>query len=146
MYQLKLALDHKDILEFERMRSEIFDPSKVVDSIIQSPYASAILSGDYLAFRCMKDTKMIGGMLLKLSGRNIKVLRLFVDENERGEGAGSFMLDYVEKNKHFFEDYYATNVTGIILEPLQSAIDYYYDKGYDYYGFQMFKRYEKKGR
>ena len=146
MYQLKLAQKPNDILEFEKMRAEVFDPARKIDSIIQSPFANAIMEGDMLAFRCLNNSRMVGGMLLKLSGKNIKIVRLFVDANERGEGAGSFMLDYVEKHKDFFEDYYAEDIDGILLEPLESAVDFYFDKGYDYSGFQMFKRYDKKGR
>lgn len=146
MYQLKLAKDNKDILEFEQMRSVVFDKERKVETLLQSPYATAIAEGDMLGFRCLKEGKMIGGMLLKLNGHFIKISRLFVDPNERGKGAGTFMLNYVEQHNDFFEDYYAEDIEGVLLEPLESSVDYYFNKGYDYSGFQMYKRYEKTDR
>ncbi len=141
MYKLKLASTDKEILEFENLRSQVFDKGKTIDSIKDATYAKYIKSGDALAFRCLKEEKLVGGLLILLDDDNINIHRLFVDKKERGQGAGSFMLDYVIKHKEFFEDYYATDINGIIIEPLDTSIDYYFDKGFDYSGYQMFKKY-----
>lgn len=94
----------------------------------------------------MKDKKKVGGILLGLSRNNIKIERLFVLQQDRGKGAGKFMLNYVTNHQDFFEDYYGQDIDCVILEPLESATDYYFDQGFDYSGFQMYKRYNKKGR
>ena len=39
------------------------------------------------------------------------------------------MLDYVEKHQSFFEDYYGTDFKGVIIEPILSTTDYYFEHG-----------------
>ena len=146
MYKLKLATTEEEILEFEQKRTRAFEPGKEIQSLKQATYANGIEKGDLLAFLCMKEKKPIGGMLLIPNKRIIEIHRLFVDEEERGQGAGSFMLDYVCNHQDFFEDYYGADFEGIVLEPLESSIDYYFDRGFDYSGFQMYKRYERSGK
>ena len=142
MYQLKLATTQEEILQFESMREQVFNKGKKLTSLMQASYADAITSGDMLAFQCFKEEELVGGMLLRLQGKDIKLSRLFVDSKERGQGAGSFMMDYVMKHKSFFEDYYATEIYGIVTEPLATAVDFYFDKGFDYSGYQMYKQFE----
>ena len=141
---LKLATTNDEILEFEQLRTKVFSRGKELDSLEKSPYARHIKNGDLLAFQCLKEGKQIGGMLLATDKNNIKIHRLFVEEKERSNGAGSFMLDYVYKHKEFFEDYYGLDLSGIIMEPLNSSVDFYFNNGYDYSGFQMYKQYEKR--
>ena len=143
MYKLKLATKEKDILEFEKKRVRSFAKGKELESLERAAYAKEIQQGDLLAFLCMKEDQAVGGMLIEPKKRWLLISRIFVDEDKRGQGAGTFMLDYVDNHREFFEDYYACDFDGVLVEPLESSIDYYFDKGYDYYGFQMYKRYEK---
>jgi len=142
MYQLKLVSTEEETLEFEKMRERIFNHGKEITKLSQGAFSDAILGGDMLAFQCLEDKKPIGGMLLRLQQESIKVSRLFVEKDKRGKGAGSFMLKYVEDHKDFFEDYYGTEIGGILVEPLDTSVDYYFNKGYDYSGYQMYKRYK----
>ena len=141
MFKLILVTSEKEIKEFEDMRERVFNPESTV---CHCSFMEAIKDGDMLAFQCMKEGKLVGGILLRLVGNNIKVSRLFVIKEERGNHAGSFMINFVESKKQFFEDHYGCSIKGIILEPLQSSVEYYYSKGYEYSGFQMYKRYPKK--
>lgn len=147
MYQLKLATTEKEILEFEKMRTQVY-AQKEINGLDQASYADGITSGDLLAFQCLQDKELVGGMLVQLNGKNLGLTRLFVKPSARKKGAGSFMIDYLVKHREFFEDYYGTDIRGILAEPLQSSVDYYFDKGFDYSGFQMYKPYQKrkKGR
>ncbi len=144
MFKLKLAMSDEDILSFEQLRTKVFDRGKTINNIKKSAYAAAIKSGDFLAFECFDDKELVGGMLLRLEEHDIKLSRLFVDKSERSKGAGSFMIDYIMDHKEFFEDYYATKIYGVITEPLDTAIDFYFDKGFDYSGYQMYKEFNHK--
>ena len=96
-----------------------------------------------LAFQCLKEEELVGGMLIREVGHDIEITRLFVKKEEQGKGAGSFMMDYLAKHKEFFEDFYATDIYGIVLEPISTSIDFYFDRGYDYSGYQMYKSYNR---
>ena len=143
MYKLKLATNKKEILEFEKKRSEVFGGQNI-EQIEQGAFSSAIEAGDMLAFLCKEEEATIGGMLLELQGKNINVLRLFVEQEKREQGAGSFMLDYVSEHEEFFEDYFGTEIKGIIVEPICSQIDFYYNKGFEGSGARMYKKYCKR--
>ncbi len=147
MYKLRLVSTDEEIIQFERLRTEVFSKGrKTINTLYESPFADAIKDGDMLAFLCMEEKRPIGGMLIRQQGKDIKLSRIFVQKEKQGQGAGSFMLKYLDDHKNFFEDYYATDIYGIITEPLNTSVDYYFNKGYDYSGYQMYKQYKKSNK
>lgn len=141
MFKLKLALTNNEIMEFEKNRIKSFGYQKVINNIEDTPYYDAIKNGDMIAFNCLKEERIIGGMLINLEDDNLFINKLFVVPEYREKGAGSYMLKYLEKNKYFFEDYYGQEIDRISLEPLESAVDFYQENGYNLSGFQMYKKY-----
>lgn len=141
MFSIRLVTSEKEINEFEEMRERVFNPFV---SKCQYAFADAIINGDMIAMQCIKDGNPVGGVLLRLSRNNIKISRLFVIEEEQRKGAGSFMLDYVDKKRSFFEDYYGCDIEGLLIEPLESKIGYYLSKGFGFSGHQMYKKYSNK--
>lgn len=146
MYRIKLAVTENEILEFENLRNIVFHGIKPIEKMTQSPYAQAIIEGDLLALQCLEDETLVGGMLIGLQGENLDLLRLFVDKDKREQGAGKFMVKYLDEHKAMFEDYYGTEIRGIVTSPTLSGIDYYYNRGFSSSGYQMFKKYEDNGR
>ena len=144
MYNLKLSTTEEEILEFERKRMEVFGYNKKLENLSEGAFTTGIESGDLLAFRCLQDEKMVGGMLLELDGKNINILRLFVEQGNREQGAGKFMLDYLVSHQDYFEDYYATEIKGIVTEPIRCDTDYYSKQGFVHGGTKMYKKYYKK--
>ena len=139
MYKVECVYGDDKIIDFEKRRVEAFDGKKDIKTIKNAPYGKAIKDGDMLALNCLEGDKAIGGVLLDVKGEDLHIERLFVDFEKRGNGVGTFLLEYIDKNKGIFEDYFGLSLDGILLEPLQSNIDYYYDRGYDSFGFQMYK-------
>lgn len=142
MYTLKLITKDEDIIEFEkRMNKSFRNSKKVINNISQCTYSEEIKKGDILAFLCMEKEKVVGGMMVELRGRELFIRRLFVEDSERDKGIGSFMINYLITKKSFFEDYYAEDINGILAEPLDTSMDFYYKNGFDSFGYQMYKRY-----
>lgn len=141
MFKLKLVMSNDEINQFENNRIESFGYQKKFDNVEETPYYDAIINGDMLAFNCLEDEKVIGGILINLEENNLYIDKLFVLPEEREKGAGTFMLKYIENNKYYFEDYYGLNIKRITLEPLETAVDFYHENGYISSGFQMYKKY-----
>lgn len=146
MYQVKLALTEEEILEFENLRNKVFNGTQPIVKKTQSPYAKAIEAGDLLAFRCLKDEELVGGMLVGLQGNNLDILRLFVEKSHREQGAGSYMITYLDSKKVLLEDYYGVKLEGVYISPMPSNVDYCFERGFGSAGSQMYKQYTKKGR
>ncbi len=143
MYKLKLV-DNTDqeIIDFEERRLKGFGVVTKLNSIYDSAYGRTIKDGDALAFNCLDDNnEKIGGMLITTMFGDIYLDRLFVDEKHRGKAAGKFMVKYVEEHQDFFNDYFGFDAHGILLEPTDKTVDYYLAMGFDYSGYQMYKRY-----
>lgn len=140
MFKLQLIEKDNDILNLEKINSKVF-LKKEINNIKDSAYAPFIKSGDMMAFQCLDEDKIVGGMIIGLHNDYLLLERLFVDNNCRGKGAGSFMIDYLSNNKYIFEDYYGIDLKGIITEPTYTSIKFYYDNGFDYSGYQMYKKY-----
>ena len=142
-YKIRLISTDDEILDFEQRRSRIFRSKKIAQSIGECTYALDIKRGDMLAFVCCEgDSKVpLGGMLIELRKKCIYIRRLFVEKENRNKGVGSFMVNYVMQHKGFFEDYYAEDINGVLVEPLDTSIDFYYNNGFEPYGYQMYKRY-----
>ena len=142
MYKIKLAVTEDEILEFENLRNVVFHGTEPIERMTQSPYAQAITEGDLLALQCLEEENLVGGMLIGLQGNNLDLLRLFVAKEKREQGAGKFMVQYLDEHKEMFEDYYGTEIDGIVTSPTLSGIDYYYNRGFSNSGYQMFKKYK----
>ncbi|MBR3210833.1 MAG: GNAT family N-acetyltransferase [Bacilli bacterium] len=147
MYEINIALSEKEIIEFEKLRNIVFHGTKPIEKKTDSPYAQAIEKGDILAFCCLEDQTLVGGMLIRLLNNNIELMRMFVDESKREQGTGSFMISYLESHQGMLEDYFGVeHIDGCVLSPIKSRIDYWHGKGYDFMGCQMYKRFEKTKR
>ena len=144
MYRIELALTEQEILEFEKLRNKIFHGTKTIEKKTQSPFAQAIEKGDLLAFQCLEDETLIGGMLIRLVNNNIELMRMFVDREKRSQGAGDFMVQYLDTHKQMLEDYYGVeHIDGCFLSPTQSGVDYWYSKGFNSAGDKMYKPFKK---
>ena len=142
MYKIKLINSDKDVLDFEQRRAKAFKSKKQVVKLEECTYALDIKKGDMLAFTCVDENEnFIGGMLIELRKKCIYIGRMFVEEAKRSNGAGTFMLDYVMSHKYFFEDYFAEDINGVLVEPLDTSIEFYYSNGFESFGYQMYKRY-----
>lgn len=141
MYKIKLANNNEELLKFENNRMKVFGYQNKIENLEQSPYSKALKDGTLLALNCIKDNDVVGGMLIGPRKKDIVIERLFVLQEHQHQGAGSFMLDYISQKKEFLEDYFGIDCYGIIIEPKSTTIDYYFDKGFDYSGFQMYKRF-----
>ena len=144
MYKMKLVNTNKEILRFEQMRYDAFKYQKEVQKETDCSFYNGIESGDMIALECLEEEQIVGGVLVEEKKKNLRIARIFVKENHRGKGVGTFMLQYLNRNQSFFEDYYGTQLNGIVAEPLASATDFYFEQGYDYSGYQMYKRFESK--
>lgn len=141
MYQLKLVDEEKEILELEKLRVKSFTPDRDIKTISEGTYSKDIEKKDALGFLCRKDKDTVGGMIVGLHGKNLEIERIFVVSDKRGQGAGSFMLNYIMNHQEFFEDYYGTNINCVVLEPIPSSLDFCFKNDFDYSGFQMYKKY-----
>ena len=144
MYKMQLVCSEKQILRFEQLRCKTFKYSKKVSEKEDCSYYDAIESGDMVALECLNEDQMVGGVLLEPMKRDIQITRIFVEKEYQKKGVGSFMLKYVADHQLFFEDYYGTDFKGIIAEPLASTADFYFEHGFDFSGFQMYKSFPKK--
>ncbi len=144
MYNIKLvdSSNEEAILDFEKRRLRNFGVKKEIKSLGESPFAKFIEKGDMLAFNLQdEDKKIIGGMLVGTMFDNVYIDRLFVEEEKRQAGAGTYMVNYVLKHKDFFEDYYGIEVPGVLVEPTDKTVDFYSNLGFNTSGYQMYKRY-----
>ena len=144
MYKMQLVCSEKQILNFEQMRYNAFKVSKEVKRKEDCSYYDAIEKGDMIALQCLEEEQAIGGVLLEPKNKDIQITRIFVEKEHQKRGAGSFMLKYVSDHQSFFEDYYGMDFKGMIVEPISSTTDYYFDHGFDYSGFQMYKKFKNK--
>lgn len=143
MYKMRLVSTKEQILDFAKRRYEACHSKKEVKSEKDCSFFEAIESGDMIALNCLDEETIVGGILLEQQRKNLKITRLFVDKGYQEKGAGTFMLQYVSDHQSFFEDYYGTELKGIVTEPTVASTDFYFKQGYDYSGNQMYKSFIK---
>ena len=141
MYKIKLVSGEENIIDFEERRLKAFGDIKKINDYRESAFGQAIKDGDFLAFNCVQDDKNVGGLLISANETDVNIERIFVDKDYRGNGIGTYLLEYVNKHHDFFEDYFGIELEGITLEPMNDNFDYYYDRGFDSFGFQMYKKF-----
>ena len=118
MYRLVKVEAEEIVRELERTERDVFGHRKSTNPSRKGYFSEDIKSGQVLAFQCLNDNEVIGGMLLGNSDGAIMIHRCFVEEKEMGKGAGTFMMQYVTDHKDFFDEYYGQKTTGIVIEPI----------------------------
>ncbi len=143
MYNLKMVdnSDDKSIIDFEKRRLKAFGTNMDINKVTDSSFGRTIKKGDALAFNCFDDDTLIGGMLISTMFGNIYLDRLFVDYNNRGKGAGKYMVNYLLTHQDFFNDYFGSDSEIVLVEPTDKTMDFYYNLGFNHSGYQMYKRY-----
>ena len=144
MYKMRLVDNTKDeeIIDFENRRYKGFGVNQIVNDIKKSAFGRVIKSGNSLAFNCLdEDDNIIGGMLISTMFGDVYLDRLFVDCEERGKGAGKYMVKYLLDNQKYFDDYFGCDSSVLLVEPTDKTVDFYSNLGFHHSGYQMYKRY-----
>ena len=144
MYKINLVDNNndKEIIDFENRRLKDFGVYEEINAVNDSAFGNFIKTGNSLAFNCLnEENKIVGGMLVSTMFGDVYLDRLFVDYKSRGKGAGKFMVNYLLDNQDFFNDYFGCDSDVLLVEPTDKTIDFYGDLGFNFSGYQMYKRY-----
>ena len=131
MLRIQFATTDKEILEFEKLRTLIFY-NKKINNMEDTEFGEYIKKGDYLALQCVLDDKIIGGILLMMSGYDLLISRVFVDSAYRRKGIAKLLIDYVINNKNIIEEKMGTELNDIITEPKKDVIEHSLKMGFEW--------------
>ena len=130
MYKIELVQGPKDIIAFENFRIKSFAPkSGKIKEIYESQVATDIAGEEVKAYAIKKDSKTVGGMVIRPLNNvehALKLEYLFVNKPERGNGIASLALDYLAVNREKF----FPNCKEILIKVTPKSCDFYERRGY----------------
>ena len=142
MYKIELVQGPKDIIAFENHRIKSFAPkSGKIKDIFESQVATDIAGEEVKAYAIKKDSKTVGGMVIRPLNNvehALKLEYLFVNKPERGNGIASFSLNYLAINREKF----LPNCYEIFIKATPNSCDFYERRGYE---LMPADAYEKRG-